>query len=267
MYAPPAQTNFNAPPQAPAPSYGYSAPPKDTIENTNPFSTSNNSAYTPYGGYGAEPQTNKVTTFGVSKAMRTENNIGADGSERSSVKVHHPPGGGGSLNIFGASHEDAYQKPSHAPQSYEPPQEPSYNKPAAYGYQEPSGYAPQAPTGYAPQEPTGYAPQEPTGYAPQEPTGYAPQEPAGFNQAPSYPQYPPQEEAKQTFQDPNVPPGFTASSSYTQPQAIVPSDINISSQQTTFGGRVESGNNSGPTTDKSSIRVHAPPGGKSSIFF
>eukprot|EP00347_Sterkiella_histriomuscorum_P012620 403367870 len=32
-----------------------------------------------------------------------------------------------------------------------------------------------------------------------------------------------------------------------------------------FGQRVESGSNSGPTTDKSSVRMHAPPGGKSTL--
>ncbi len=35
----------------------------------------------------------------------------------------------------------------------------------------------------------------------------------------------------------------------------------------TFGYRVQSGNNAGPTTEKSSTRVHAPPGGHSNIFF
>ena len=34
-----------------------------------------------------------------------------------------------------------------------------------------------------------------------------------------------------------------------------------------FGQRVVSGNNCGPTTEKSSVKVHAPPGGKSSISF
>ncbi len=34
-----------------------------------------------------------------------------------------------------------------------------------------------------------------------------------------------------------------------------------------FGQRVNAGGNSGPTTDKSSVKIHNPPGGKSSIQF
>lgn len=40
-----------------------------------------------------------------------------------------------------------------------------------------------------------------------------------------------------------------------------------SASEPVFGQRVVSGNNSGPTTDKSSVKLHAPPGGKSSIQF
>ena len=79
---------------------------------------------------------------------------------------------------------------------------------------------------------------------------------------------PMQEEIKQPYQEYGAPPqGFTASSAYAQPQQIQPTDINVSSAPTTFGKRVDSGLNSGPTTDKSSIKIHAPPGGKSNIFF
>lgn len=39
----------------------------------------------------------------------------------------------------------------------------------------------------------------------------------------------------------------------------------MSGSEPTFGQRVISGNNSGPTTDKSSVRLHAPPGGKSNF--
>ena len=42
--------------------------------------------------------------FGApSGAMRSENNIGADGGERTSVKVHHAPGGQSSFTIFDGS--------------------------------------------------------------------------------------------------------------------------------------------------------------------
>ncbi|CDW81087.1 UNKNOWN [Stylonychia lemnae] len=40
-----------------------------------------------------------------------------------------------------------------------------------------------------------------------------------------------------------------------------------SSNDQLFGQRVESGQNCGPTTEKSSVKLHAPPGGKSSIQF
>lgn len=44
-------------------------------------------------------------------------NIGADGGERTSVKVHHAPGGSSSLNIFGGGE---YTAPavSHSKASY-----------------------------------------------------------------------------------------------------------------------------------------------------
>lgn len=42
--------------------------------------------------------------FGAATASRSENNIGADGGERTSVKVHHAPGGGSSLVIGDGTH-------------------------------------------------------------------------------------------------------------------------------------------------------------------
>ena len=44
-------------------------------------------------------------------------NLGGDGGERTSVKVHHAPGGGGSLNLFG---DNDYSAPtiSHSKASY-----------------------------------------------------------------------------------------------------------------------------------------------------
>ena len=237
MYAPP-PTHTQAPPSyEPAPAATYQPAPSyqaplATNENNNPFQTSSQS-YVPYGGgAGYQAPQENVTTFGVSKGMRTEHNLGADGEERSSVKVHHPPGGGGSLNLFGSEPEPAYQKPT-AP-AYEP-QQPSYQQPAGYG-----SYQASAPS-------------------------Y--EQPASYGQAPSYEQpasYGGYEEQKQPSY---VPSGFTSASSYDQPQQIAPSDLNVSSGNQTFGQRVESGSNSGPTTGQSSIRVHAPPGGKSSIFF
>jgi len=164
--------------------------------------------------------------------MRTENNLGADGSERSSVKVHHPPGGGGSLDIFGGEKEPIYNEPKYAAASYEPAaQAPTYSQPPSYDCQEP------APT-------------------------------ADYNQPPVYGGPPAQEEVKQTYQNFNAPPsGFTAPPAFTEPQQIQPTNINMTSAPTTFGQRVESGSNSGPHTGKSSTKIHAPPGGKSSIFF
>ena len=48
------------------------------------------------------------TAFGgPSGGMRSEMNIGADGGERSSVKVHHRPGGEANFNIFGGYGYDA----------------------------------------------------------------------------------------------------------------------------------------------------------------
>ncbi|TNV76825.1 hypothetical protein FGO68_gene17655 [Halteria grandinella] len=43
------------------------------------------------------------------------------------------------------------------------------------------------------------------------------------------------------------------------------SGFGVPKHEQLFGQRVESGNNCGPTTDKSSVKLHAPPGGKSSI--
>ena len=63
-------------------------------------------------------------------------------------------------------------------------------------------------------------------------------------------------------------PGFTTSGGYGKPRAIEPTSLSISSGPTkAFGQRVDSGMNSGPTTEKTSVRIHAPPGGKSSITF
>jgi len=167
-------------------------------------------------------------------------NIGGDGNERSSVKLHHPPGGAGSLNIFGGTSEPTYAAPKYEAPSYQAP--PVYQDPPIY--QAPPTY--QAPASYEPSPPSyGYAPEK----APLTDYNYA------------------YEEAKDTPPSYGAPTGFTSSSSYGQPQSIEPSNLNISSGSHTFGQRVESGLNSGPTTEKSSIRVHAPPGGKSSIFF
>ena len=222
VYAPPAEASTAG--------YVYSAPSanQDPVQSKYEYQNRNFSSYSPYDGYDVASAPQKVTTFGSNKAMRTENNIGADGSERSSVKVHHPPGGGGSLNIFGGEKEPQYA----APASYEPaPQEPAYSQPPSYNNQEPSP-------------------------------------PADYNQPPVYGGPPAQEEVKQTYQNFSAPPsGFTAPQAYTEPQQIYPSNINMSSAPTTFGQRVESGNNSGPHTGKSSTKIHAPPGGKSSIFF
>lgn len=240
MYAPPPSHTYGAPSyQAPsAPS--YQAPAAGSNENNNPYQTTSQS-YAPYGGYSA-PQSN-VTTFGSGKAMRTEHNLGADGEERSSVKVHHPPGGGGSLNLFGGDPEPAYEKPKYSAPTYEP----SSQQPAGYGsYQSSSAGYGQAPSYDQPPTYGGY--EQPASYG-------------GYEQPASYGGY---EEQKQPSYAPS---GFTSASSYSQPEPIAPSNLNVSSVPQTFGQRVESGNNSGPTTDKSSIRVHAPPGGKSSVFF
>jgi hypothetical protein len=147
------------------------------------------------------------------------------------VKVHHPPGGGGSLNIFGGYSEPTYKEPAYKPSKYSAP-----------AYQEPE------------MQPAGYVTYE---------QSKAPL--VEVHNPPMYNYYP--EEQKQPMGYSQPPSGFTASSSYSVPQSVEPSSLSVSSTHKVFGQRVESGNNSGPHTDKSSIRVHAPPGGASSITF
>ena len=45
------------------------------------------------------------------------------------------------------------------------------------------------------------------------------------------------------------------------------SNVISSGEQIVFGQRVSAGLNCGPTTEKSSVKLHAPPGGKSTIAF
>ncbi|CAI2371726.1 unnamed protein product [Moneuplotes crassus] len=247
-YSAPSQPSYGGHSAAgPSPGYGYSEPQADPTPPAHyggsygaPAASSGPSYDGGYGSYQPSAPT-EVTTFGVKKEMRSEMNIGADGNERSSVKVHHPPGGGGSLNLFGA------EEPAHsAPEpkyggGYQAPQESSYAPPPSYGHHEPSpGHASAG------------------DFCP--PPSYGGGAPATYGAPP--------EEVKQTYPSYGAAPsGFTPSAVYSDPQPIHPSDLNVTSAPTTFGQRVESGLNSGPTTDKSSIRVHAPPGGQSSIFF
>jgi hypothetical protein len=90
------------------------APQEATYEYTKPTPIS-------YGGEGyrqaPSPFATEEPTFGKRLANRSEMNIGGDGGERSSVKVHHAPGGSSSLNIFGGGE---YQAPtvSHSKASY-----------------------------------------------------------------------------------------------------------------------------------------------------
>ena len=155
--------------------------------------------------------------------MRTEHNLGGDGEERFSVKVHHPPGGGGSLNLFGGVSEPTYKAPAYKPTTYKSPiyEEPTYETPsyaskaAPYSYDKHYSDENEVPPAY-----------------------YAP------------------------------PSGFVSSSTYSKPKAVEPTSLGISYAPTkAFGQRVDSGMNCGPTTEKTSVKVHAPPGGKSSIFF
>lgn len=229
---------------APEPTYGskyYAAPtayepPKPSYsskytENTNPFETSSGSSYKPpMPAYSEKPSSYpaSVTTFGAKTSMRSEHNLGGDGNEKTSVKVHHPPGGGGSLNLFGGPSEPTYAPPKYKPKaSYEPTG--YYEAPAAGSYKKST-----------------YADSEPL---------------TDFNYK--------YEDSKDTaaYYEPPAPVGFKSSTKYSSYTPIEPTSLSVSSTTQTFGKRVESGMNSGPTTDKSSIRVHAPPGGKSSIFF
>lgn len=174
--------------------------------------------------------------------MRTENNLGEDGEGKTSVKVHHPPGGGSSLNLFGGDYnEPVYEKPSYSAPSYQP--QSNYDAPPAGGF---SYDRSQPLTSYS-----GY--DDKPSYS-------------GYEQQPSYQSYQ-QEEYKQPSYYAAPPSGFTSSASYGMAQPIEPTNLNVSSAPKVFGQRVESGMNSGPHTGKSSTKVHAPPGGKSSIFF
>ena len=269
MYAPSQPEPIYAPPEpvyAP-PQPVYSPPQPEQIENTNPYGASKPSMYEP--PVAPSSYQDNLTTFGYKKVMRSEHNLGGDGKERSSIKLHHPPGGGGSLNIFGGG----FEGPSHTsmPSKYDPPmskyQPPSYDAPSTepaagmysggydnfkaplhdynHNYEAPKEAAPM----YQPPAPS-YQPPAPS-YQPPAST-YQP--PAPSYQAPTY--------------QPTAPSGFTQSTSYDTYHPIEPSHLAVTSTAPqTFGQRVDSGMNSGPTSDKSSIRVHAPPGGKSSIFF
>ena len=77
-------------------------------------------------------------TFGVPSTggMRTENNIGSDGGDRSSVKVHNPPGGASSFSIFGGDEPFQHKQPfGHQHRQFQaappppPPPMPSYQRP------------------------------------------------------------------------------------------------------------------------------------------
>lgn len=215
-------------------------PQPEHTENTNPYATSQTAAYAPPAPQSQYQPDTGVQTFGAKGSMRSEHNLGGDGEERSSVKVHHPPGGGGSLNIFGRSGGE----PTYAPPQYEAPSS-NYNAPVDYssvaagkysgGFDHLPGKAPLADYNHQYEENKQVA-------------------------APVY--QPPAPSA------PSGPSGFQSSTAYDSYTPVEPSHLAVSSGGNhTFGQRVESGSNSGPTTDKSSIRVHAPPGGKSSIFF
>jgi len=203
-------------------SYGYSAPKAypETKEYAKPYAPSQSSSYP---AYAPSAYSKGVTTFGSSKQMRTENNLGGDGEERFSVKVHHPPGGGSSLNLFGGPSEPSYKAPAYKPTAYKAP---VYEEPV---YETPTYASKAAPYSYD----KGYSDEN------EEPPAYYPK-----------------------------PSGFTSSSAYSKPKYVEPSSLGVSYAPTkAFGQRVESGMNCGPTTEKTSVRVHAPPGGKSSIFF
>lgn len=249
-YAPPTQSyppqepsysSYSAQPSAPAYEPSYQPP---SNENQNPYTTSSSATYAPYvaSSYqNYQASHSDVTAFGAAKNMRSEHNLGADGEERTSVKVHNPPGGGSSLNLFGGPSEPAYKDPPYKAPAYEPAQyqAPSYG--ASAGYQ---GVAAGMSSSSQAKPMFGEGPQ-----------------PAQHSYT--------YEEQKYQAPEPDYnapPPGYTSSASYGQPQPIEPASLNVASTQM-FGQRVESGSNSGPHTDKSSIRVHAPPGGKSSIFF
>jgi hypothetical protein len=263
-------------------SYGSVTKPRaDSYKQASSYSTSQSSSYAPYA-----PSSYKkdVTTFGVSKAMRTENNIGGDGEERFSVKVKQPPGGGSSFSLFGGPSEPTYKAPAYKAPAY---QEPAYKAPA---YKEPAYKAPayQEPTFKAPsykepmykattyQEPTYIAPsyEEPAYQPPARKPAVASYEEPMYD-APSYPARAPPYSYDNYYEDAKAPspaykgaPGFSTSAALGKPRTIEPSSLNISSgPPRTFGQRVDSGMNSGPTTEKTSVRVHAPPGGKSSITF
>ena len=208
-----------------------------------------------------------ITTFGVAKAKRTENNLGGDGEERFSVKVKQPPGGGGSLNLFGGISEPTYKAPVYKSPAYKEStyQEPSYKEPLykPTAYKEPVYIAPS----YAPsyEEPSYDPPARRAPAVSYDEPKYGVSYPSK-GAAYSYDKY--SGDVKASGPAYYGAPGFTTSAAYGKPKSIEPSSLNISSAPTkAFGQRVESGMNWGPTTEKTSIRVHAPPGGKSSIFF
>ena len=68
---------------------------------------------------------------GAGSGMRTEQNIGTDGGDRTSVRVHNPPGGASSLSIFGGGEPTQKKEPfgqQHWRHQAAPPM-PSYQKP------------------------------------------------------------------------------------------------------------------------------------------
>ena len=93
--------------------------------------------------------------------MRSEHNIGADGGERSSVKVHHQPGGKPSFNIFGGYGYD-HQESTTSSGSYGGAQGhvPSFSAPKAPLQESTNTQAPSFPTYGAPSGPApgGFAP-------------------------------------------------------------------------------------------------------------
>lgn len=208
-------------------------------DNSNSYPSAKQSYGPPYAAAAKQ-----VTTFGAAKPRRDEHNIGGDGEERYAVKVHHPPGGGGSLNLFGGPSEPTYKVPL-----YKPP-----------------GFKSQA-KGEAAYEKQSYEKPRYSGPVPiyNEAPAYAP---PGGSSVHTFGKYDYREEKKKTTPTYHAPAsGFTSSVPYGASRQVDPSSLNISSVPKAFGQRTDSGFTRDPNSEKTSVRVQAPPGGKSSIFF
>eukprot|EP00347_Sterkiella_histriomuscorum_P003815 403362832 len=192
------------------------------------------------------------------------------GADRSSVKIHNPPGGRSSFQIggYGGSEELSYKQPAPRQNAMNQNQnqyqsfqqefsqiiQPLQQRNDVFGN---SPYEQNAPSNFTPSQNLRSMSQQPL--------------PQDYRQNTSSGQF---QRGNDIFgsvggalvgvgNTPSFDPYNGQRQSYNQkppiPQQLPPNQMPL------FGQRIVSGNNCGPTTEKSSVKLHAPPGGRTTI--